>query len=218
MRPIQISKSLVAAVANGICQSQTPGAGSSTLTLNGSLVTSGVAVMDSQRQVKFDPGAGNFSGAVITLNGTDDNGNVISEALAGGNATPTLSVLNYKTITSITIASGPGAVAVVVGTTGVGASPPVILDRYISPISVQLAYELVSGAQNVDIQYTNDDPFAAAFLTSATIWNGVTGLTGKAANADGQLAFPATAVRMLVNSGTGAGRFLVRQAGGHGVT
>lgn len=215
MRPIYVSRALAAASGNNICLSQTPG-GAGNMILNGASVVAGIAVLDAQRHVLFTPVA-DETGHNFTITGTDENGMVISEVLAGTNATPFSSILNYKTVTSIAI-SAAATGAITVGTNGVGESVAIPLDLYLTPFNPTLAFEVLSGALNVDVQYTNDDPFAAAFLTTATVWTAISSLTGKSAYADASLSAPVSAVRLKTNSGTGTGRLIVRQPGGHGVS
>lgn len=221
MRPVIIDRAPAALVANGICLSQTPGAGSGSLTLNGSLVSStfpnvGVAVLDIGRQVKLDPGAGNLTGMSITFNGTDEGGRAVSETVAGANGAPSLTTTMFKTITSITYTGSPGGVAIVVGTSGVAATLPIVIDQYISPVNFSMACE-VSGTINFTGQYTYDDVFTLA--PSAINWINIAALTSKAANTDTALTAPVKAVRTLINSFTAPGsvRTIVLQAGGHGM-
>src|ERR1700744_4680398 len=101
-----ITKTLAAAVANGIALSQALG-GAGFLMLSGSLVSGGVAVLGSQRQVIITS-AGNDSGLTWTVIGTDDTGNPIKDQFAGANVGVATSNLNFATVTSI---SGSGATA-----------------------------------------------------------------------------------------------------------
>lgn len=209
MRPISVSRILAAASGNNICLSQTPG-GAGALVLNGSTVTGGVATLDAQRVVGITS-AGNDTARTFVITGQDENGQVISESLAGPNIATASSVLNYKKVTSITVDAATAG-AITVGTTGVGSSVAIPLDQYISPFNPTLAVE-VTGTLNYDVQYTVDDPYAAAFLTTATVWTSVTALTAQTAYKDTSLAAPVSAVRLKTNSGGGTGKLIVRQPG-----
>src|ERR1700740_493972 len=88
---------LASASTNNIALSQTPTA---SFTINGSLATGGVATLDVARRVLFTP-AGNESANKFTITGTDAAGNVITDVVAGGNATATYSAMDFKTVTSI---------------------------------------------------------------------------------------------------------------------
>lgn len=98
------------------------------VTLNGSLVSDGVATLDQPRRVLFTS-AGNDSGITFTIVGTDWNGGAATEVLTGANATTTYTVYDYKTVTSI-VASGASAGNVSIGTNGIASSRPVFLDWY----------------------------------------------------------------------------------------
>lgn len=206
MRPITISRQLDAADANGICLDQTLG-GAGNLTLNGAFASGGVATLDVQRQVELES-AGNLSAVTFTITGTDDQGRAISEAIAGPSGGTVATALNFLTITQIA-ASGAVGTNVEIGTNGVGASINIPVDVYLSPTDIGLAI-VVSGTVNVTVQHTFDDVFdPEATLT----WFDHPTLSAETANADGNLAFPPRAVRLLTNSGTGTATLTLVQAG-----
>lgn len=211
MRPVITTKALVTASTNNICLSQTPG-GAGNLTLNGSTVVAGVAVLDTQRVVGITSAA-NDSARTFVVFGTDDFGVPISETVFPGPNVATVStVLNFKTITRISIDAG-AAGALTVGTTAIGSGPPIPLDQYISPFNIGLFLEF-PGTVTVTVQYTGSDVWAAAALTATgLVWTDHPNLTGKTTTSDSNLAAPAAAVRLKVTSGTGACRFIVREAG-----
>ena len=111
MRPVTVSVGpLAAAVANNIALSQTPGAAGA-VTLNGSLVTGGIATLDNPRRVLITTAD---TTTVFTVTGTTPTGSVITESfkvVAGSSYTK----LDYKTVTSITVNQGTTA-ALTVGT------------------------------------------------------------------------------------------------------
>src|SRR5581483_6712603 len=97
MNPITFKQAFAAGVANGIAQSQAGTAGTA-LTLNGSLVTSGIAYLDASNKTPtvatpnaarrvIVTSAGNDSGITFAIVGTDRYGNALSETLAGTNIT-----------------------------------------------------------------------------------------------------------------------------------
>jgi hypothetical protein len=222
MRPIYLTRQLsVAADDNGIAEAQAP-AGAGALALDGVLVVSGVAQLGPQRQVLFTFAA-DETGTDFVVTGTDDQGHVISETVAG-TATTAVSALSYSTVTEITI-SAAAAGNIIVGTNGVGASPPVILDQYVPDFSVMLAVVLRSGAANFTAQYTFDDVFAAyapynslytgspAGDPTTIVWWDHSDITAQAVSAKGALIEPVKAVRLLTNSGTGELEFQIVQGG-----
>lgn len=210
MKPVIISKTLAAADGAGVCASQTPG-GAGDLTINGTFASGGVATLDTQRVVGVTS-AGNASGVTFTVYGTNREGISIQETITGPNATTVSTTFDFKTVTRVAVSGAPG-VAVTVGTTGVGSTQWVPLDQHLSPFAVGLFLE-ITGTINVTVQYTASDVFASTALTAGNVvWTDHANLTSKTANADSNVAFPAAAVRMKVNSGTGTAKFIVRQAG-----
>lgn len=109
------------AVANGICQSQAGTAGVA-LTLNGSLVASGVATLDANNNAKqvIVTSAGNDLGVVFAISGTiSPNGPSFTEQLTGANAGIAGSSNAFYTVTSV-VPSGNTASTVTVGTAADG--------------------------------------------------------------------------------------------------
>jgi len=202
---------LATADADGICQSQTPTAGN--LTLNGALVTSGVAIMDNPRRVLITT-AGNESSRTFTLYGTNWSDNTISETMTGPNATTGQSVLDYKTVTRVAI-SGNAAGALTVGTNGVGGSQWVRMDDWSTGgVAVQLT---VSGTVNYTLQQTMDDPnsvFNTVTLMAMT-WVDCSDASVSAATATAQTnyLFAPMFARIKINSGTGTVTGTFRQSG-----
>ena len=97
--------------------------------------------------------------------------------------------------------------------TGVAASAPIVLDQHISPFAVSIFCE-VSATATYTVQYTPDNPFATASGFSGTpTWTDHPSLTAKTTNADSNLAFPASAVRLNVTASTGSVTIFVKQAG-----
>lgn len=206
MRVVSVTKSLsVAAVADGICQSQTPLAAGD-LTINGALASGGVANLSSQRQVLFTFAA-DETGKTFTLYGTDDSGSPISESVAGAAATA-VSVLNYKTVTRIAIDQA-SAGAITVGTNGVGATPPIVFDQYLTPFQLGISMQNVSGTVNYTLQNTYDDILKDGVTVDTKWWDHAT-IASKTADFEGSQLVPVKASRIKINSGTGSvtGKFV----------
>jgi hypothetical protein len=207
MRPITLSRALVAAAAGAVCASQTT-AGAGNLLINGTLASGGVATLDTQRNVGITS-AGNVSAVTFTITGTDQQNRVISESLAGPNANTVTSVLNYKTVTSIAV-SAAVASNVTVDTLATGASQEIPLDRNLNPFNVSISGEILSGAVNWSIQYTFDDIFASAGPFN---WYNHSTLVNQAVSANGTILSPVRAIRVVTNSGTGTLSTQVVQSG-----
>jgi hypothetical protein len=71
----------------------------------------------------------------------------------------------------------------------------------------------VSGTVNYTVQHTFDDVYSATFNPSTATWFDHPTVASLAANADGNYAFPVTAIRLLVNSGGGTATLALLQAG-----
>lgn len=201
---------LAAADDDGIAQSQTPLAAGS-LTLNGVLVTGGVAVLDVPRRVILTFAA-DETGHSFVITGTSTNyGNAtISETLAGTTAGVVQSVLDYKTVTSITISTAATG-AIKAGTNGVASSPPLPLDIYArSTIALQAS---VSGTVNYTVSQTLDSPWDVA--NTAWVWvnHPDTNLVASSSTVQGNYAYPPSMTRLTINSGTGSVKFTVNQPG-----
>jgi hypothetical protein len=94
-----------------------------------------------------------------------------------------------------------------VSKTGVGSSSTVVMNTNISPFNVGFGVT-VSGTVNYTVQHSFDDP-------SGTIstWFSHPTVAAQTANADGNYAFPVSAIKLLVNSGSGTATLELIQAG-----
>lgn len=219
MRPIVRSYTLVAGATGAIAASQTP-AGAGNLLINGTLASGGVATMDTQRQVAITS-ASNLSALTFVIFGTDTQNRPISESLAGPNATTVNSVLSYLTVTKITISAAAGG-ALTVDTTGVGNGQEIPLDTNHAVGNVALQ-TVVTGTINYTCQYTIDDIYGtyltyglttgAAIPTGPFTWNNITALAAQAGNVSTTFTQAGTALRLVINSGTGSVKFIVVQQG-----
>ena len=152
MRPVTVTVGpLATASANNICLSQTPTAA---FTLNGALVTSGVATLDTPRRVLFTT-VSNESAKTITIVGTDWNYAPQTEVITGPNATTGYTNLDFRTVTSITI-SAAAAGAITVGTNTIASSMWVRLDSWaLAQVALQCT---VTGTVSFTVQQTLQDP------------------------------------------------------------
>lgn len=213
MQPIVVSVGpLASASANNIAHTQTPLAAGA-LTLNGALVTGGVAILDTPRQVLITP-AGNETGHNFTITGTDWAGSPISEVLAGTNATAMASVLSYATVTSITI-SAAATGALTAGTNGVASSPWVRFDGFALPSVAKQC--VASGTVNFTVQVSMDDPNSAGSPVNPNAMTWVndpdTSFVAATATALGNWNFAPIWARVVLNSGTGSVTTTFQQTG-----
>lgn len=224
MRASTITKQLAAGVSDGIAAAQALAA-AGYLTLDGSLVSGGVAVLgDSQRRVVIHS-AGDDTGLTWTVIGTDDTGNPIKDQFAGVNAGDAQSNLDFLTVTSI-YGDDASAGNVYAGTNGVGSSPWKMFADTINTPHSAFDFELLSGSANVSVQYTQE-PFllpipSPTAPTSAIAFrdpnpnpvaHDFLNLSMMAASQQGEVDFVYHAWRVTINSGTGSVRVTGRQAG-----
>lgn len=214
-----------AAAANNIALSQTP-SGATPLTLNGALVTAGVATLSSGLTTIFTPTGGCWQRRILLTCAADDHlrsiqvvGTIlvdgksytIGEKIQGSATTTTQSLNDYTTIISLTPDGGSWAGAVTVGTSGVASSPWLRFDTDIpNPFAVGIGCTLVSGAVTFTVEHTFDKMIpngGSGYIASPTTYAPNvfpnSGITSKSASTDGNYAFPIQAMRLTVNSGAG---------------
>lgn len=212
------TKTLAAASANNIAQSQSPGAGA--ITMNGSAVASGVATIDTYsssnnteigRRVIITSG-GNDTGITFTVTGTNSSGQTISDTFAGASGGAAQSNLDFVTVTGVTH-TGSVATTVTVGTNGVGSSRW-MTQNFMgkSPMNISWQVEVVSGSVNYTVQYTMDDPnnLPSGVSYPLPISSVLGALTS---TSDSTFTTPLAALRVLINSGTGVIRVRFVEAG-----
>lgn len=218
--PIVFTKQLAAAVATNIALSQTPGAAA--LILNGAAASGGVATIDVRtaansaigRRVIVTSG-GDDTGITWTVVGTGPSGSRISDTFAGVSGAAAASNLDFVTVTSIT-PSAAVATTATAGTNGVGASPWIMVNNALTPMNVGIGVDLVSGAAGYTIEYTYDDPNnLQGGLLAPQAFSSLSpaALVAASATKDGIITAPIFAVRLLINSGVGALRARLLQAG-----
>jgi len=97
-----IAADTTAADPDGVCQSQTPAAGGEqALTINGALSSGGVATFVAARFITI-ASAADDSARTFTVTGTDVNGNVQTEVIAGP-ATTVTGTKYFRTVTEVLV-------------------------------------------------------------------------------------------------------------------
>ena len=175
------------------------------VTLNGSLVTAGVATLDQPRRVLFTS-AGNDSGITFTVTGTDWNNMPVSEVVTGANATTVYTVYDFKTVTSV-VASGASAGNVSIGTNGIASSRPVFLDLYAdSSIYIQTDTGGSSGI-TYTIQLSGDNPNNAqigigsdGYVNARWVNSGTAALVNATSSQNANQAGVATMIRCYISN------------------
>ena len=185
---------MVAADANGISLSQTPG-GAGNLTITGALASGGSVTLAEGQHVSIDA-AGDETGRTFTFTGTDPLGNAITEVLAGPNIGQTKGTLSFKTITQIAVDAGTAG-AVTAGILGEAEFTWIPLFSYVTPF--EFAYQIDIGTATMVLESTLDD----VQDSNVTI-----GVTTDAVEASGSLdvsgvsTIPTVAVRVKVTAFT----------------
>lgn len=206
MRPVTQVRTLAAGVVAAIAATQAPTI-NTPLLINGSLASGGVATMTAQQFVGLTS-AGNLSAVNFTITGTDDQGRVISQTIAGPNANTVQTTLNYLTVTSI-VPSATSAVTLTVDTVSAGASAEIPLDKYLKPFQVSFSVEGFTGTPNVIVEWTMGDVFGGA--PGPFNWF-VSSINGVSTNTAGSLISPVSAIRVR-HQAAGTVTFRVEQAG-----
>jgi hypothetical protein len=211
MRPVVVSAGPVGTTAaNNISLSQTPGAAGN-LTLNGSLVTGGVAMLPNPQRVKITT---TDTTHAFTLTGTTPTGTLVTETLTNAGSSIT-SALDYMTITSIAInGAATGAVTVGNGGSPLAATPWVRLDEY-SPGTVSIQVN-VTGTVSFTVQSSNDGNMDSPTGTpSSYVWITTNDTNAVAATASLQTNFLIVPIwgRVLLNSGSGSIKAIFVQSG-----
>ena len=209
MRPKTLTMQLDTADADGIAQSQTP-SGAGNLTLNGALVSGGVATLDAPRRILVTT-VSNESAKTLTFTGTDRRGYALTETMTGPNATTGYTNADFATVTQVAV-SAAFTGAVTVGTNGIGSSQVYVPDRYKNPINIGLGID-VTGTVDCTVQHTFDDVFASTFTPAGATWHSHDALAAQTADVDGNYAFSPTGIRLLINSGIGTAALTIVQAG-----
>jgi len=205
MQPITISVGPIAAAsANNIALSQVV-SGASNVTLNGALVSGGVATLDAPRRVLIT-NVGNDSGVTFTVYGTTFGGAVVTETLQGTSGSTVASTVDFKTVTRIATSGSTSASGITVGTNGVAGSRWLRLDSW---ADAQTAIQCnATGTVNYTVQVTMDDPndpvspVGIAFVTwlNTNDSDAVTAIGDVFTNFDWTPSY----ARILLNSGTGS--------------
>jgi hypothetical protein len=217
MRPIQKTISIAAATTNSVATSQKPENGVN-LTLNGSLVTSGVATFTYPTQVSFGS-ASNLSTVTFTVYGlvlnADGTQTANSETVTGPNNTTVATTLTFVNVNLITVATATTFTTqrVVVGgaAVGIGTGAWWPLDIYVpNQVTTISCNILASGSANYTVQYTNEDPFNTS-ITQLAVAHPAAALAGASTSQTASTTVLMRAVRVNVASGAGQLRVTVVQ-------
>lgn len=204
MQPITVSVGpLVAASANNIAKSQTV-SGAANVVLDGTLVSGGVAYLDTPRRVLIT-NAGNDSSITFTVYGTTFDNRSVSQVLQGTSGSTVASTVDFATVTRIATSGSTSASGITVGTNGVAGSRWVRFDDFApSNISLQCT---VHGSANYTVQSTLEDPNNPVSPTPVELVTWVNSsdnnVVGTGSTAQSNFLFTPVYARILLNSGSG---------------
>lgn len=202
MRPKTLSTVTLTDDANGIAEDQTT-AGAADLSLDGALVSGGVATA-AEAQIVSIEGTGNNSGITFTVTGDDADGTEQSEVVTGANNGTAVTAAFFKTVNQIA-ASGAVTGNVEVGWLEAdGAVTRSLVTNWRSSPYNQSLFTVITGTLTYTVQHTEDAPEASytnTFSTDAT-WRSTTGLAALTATDEGNIAFPVRAVRLIITAYT----------------
>lgn len=200
MRPSSNTYTITATDADGIAQSQTPGAAGN-LTLNGALIA---GIPTAQHVTVY--GGSNESGKTFTIYGTDNGGQAISEVLTGPNAGTVTSVLNYKTVTRVAVSAATTG-AVTVGVLATLETPWVPLDLGKDQFNVGYQVDITTATFELQGTLDNTQDSTITPLENTIVASG-------SADIAGNITGPVSAIRLKITSWTtGTVTFKVLQVG-----
>lgn len=215
MRPVTLT--LVSQVAddNGISTVQAL-VGAGNLTITGALAAGGVATFTQPSYVTV-ASVGDDTGITWTVTGTDKDGAVLVETMAGGNGAALATTIHrFKTVTQI---HGSGATAnnVIAGTAATANSEPCPMDYHPAPVNIALFFTTNGNTTAFKVQYSGDDPWSYAdadTYNALGTWFDHASLTAMTAKASGSILTPVRAVRLQSNqAGTDTGTLKIVEGG-----
>lgn len=149
--------------------------------------------------VSFDTSA-NLSAITATITGTDADGRSITEAVTLPDATTGYSTKHFKTVSSVSVSATLGASTMDIGWGAISVSHTVMLNHQQDRFNVGLAVD-ISGTINYGLQVCYEDLLNIA-AASALSWFVHDSITNETTDQTGTQSWPATAVRLIVNSVT----------------
>lgn len=213
-RPKVITLSPTALDRDGISAAETLG-GATNFTIGGDLASGGSVTFTQPQHVTIYA-AGDNSGVVFTVTGTNRFGDVITEDITGPNGTTAVGTKNFATVTQVA-SDGATTGDVEVGVDGTCESAWYLLDyRAANNFNVGLGCEISSGGSlTYTVQQTFDDPFAGTFNEDSMTAYTHSTLSGETSNQEGNYTTPPTMTRLKITAFTsGTATMNIVQNGG----
>lgn len=197
--PKQFTYSLATASAAVIAPVQT---GSGTAL---TLASAGGVTLDNQRRVAIALSA--TATSIFTITGTNQSGSPISETISNATSTALSSVLDYKTVTAITMNTAPGG-TVSAGTNGTGSTPWQAANQWTDPYHNNFNVVVSTVPASYSLELTLDlDPCGIksnAPLTSVATFNNGTSMVAQTTSGAALVSQPITAWRFTNTTAGGA--------------
>jgi hypothetical protein len=206
---------LASASATNIATSQTA---VGTVTLNGSLVSGGIAVLDKPRHAIVTSG-GDDTLLTFTATGTDFSGYPMVASVVGTNTSTADFGVSFATISAIAVtvtssgAAGTSHSGLTVGTNIIADSVPINLDEFGFPaVALQV---IASGTVNYTVNQTLDDftntnwlggagGISTSFSKATWINSADSAVVAATGSQQSNYAFAPKWMRVTLNSGTGS--------------
>ena len=216
MVPYTVTTTVLTNDSNGVADSQSPG--SDALTLDGALVSGGVATCAEAQIITLTSG-GDDRGITLDVVGTDADGQSTSEDVTGANAGAAVTTKHFKTVSSITPSGGiAGTIYAGPVAANGGATATFRVNRNQPNFKLGLYVEIPSGSTaNVTAQFSPDYPesgdWSSTSYSNNADWRAVDGLSAVTATDESNIAFNVECVRLLLNSNSGGGVTFTSQQG-----
>lgn len=209
-QPIYVSKYLVTANASNLGSIST--AASPAVTLNSSLFPLAVS-----RRIQLSSTTSISSGLFFTITGTIDGGGVKTETIYSSTGAA-ISTLDYLTVTSVYVSSGPLASPISIGTNNTGGTQWHVLDYSRGgPVGGTITFSSSSNGMTGSLDWTMDDPTGTwpiqrigIAYPQPIVWGssgpltGATGAVQGLVNLEGSYITPAYAWRLTITSSSSA--------------
>lgn len=202
MRPVTVTTTTLTDDANGIAEDQTLAAAGD-LTLNGDLVSGGIATAAAAQKVSIE-GAGDNDLVNYTITGTDADGTSYSEVLAGADNGTSTTTGYFETVTEIAADDAIDGNVEAGWLKANGAVSRSIVTNWRNTPYNQAMFTIITGTLTYTVQHTAEAPedtYTNTFQADAT-WRTTTGLSALTTSDKGNIAFPVRAVRMAITAYT----------------
>ena len=166
--------------------------GAATLTLDGSLTSSGTLSLPTAQKIDFESAA-NLSATTLTISGTTELGAVVTETIAAPNANTVTSAKYWKTISSVT-STGALGTNMSAGVSDEAITAPIPLNRY-NRLGTSIGMD-IGGTINYTVEETMTPPQSG----NTSSWINVSALASKTGDLKGTILSPVEAFRVTVNS------------------